>query len=82
MQNLENPQLAEIYESPKGSKFQIRVVNGRLFEIVMLNGGVAPSICTCKFTTLRKAKESLTRYFNNNPKPVPREKSKTVAKED
>ncbi|MAZ33830.1 MAG: hypothetical protein Tp178MES00d2C33159091_34 [Prokaryotic dsDNA virus sp.] len=77
-----NPHLEVVYESPKGSKFRIGVVDGRLFEIKMLNGGVAPDICTCKYTNFKKAKAALDRYFTNNPKPVPREKSKIVDKTD
>ncbi len=71
--------LNETHTSPKGSKFKIQS-DGRLYFIHMENGGVRPDICNVKFTSYKKAKDELDRYFRNNPKPVPREKSR--AKEE
>ena len=79
MQEIVNPKLDYIYEAPRGSKFKISAL-GNLYSITMLNGGVPPKFCNERYTTFKKAKMEIDRYFRNNPKPLPRDTKKT--KED
>ena len=73
MQEVVNPKLNHVYEAPKGSKFKIEA-SGHFFWVRMLNGGVVPDIFEGKkFTSFKKAKAEIDRYFRNNPKPTPRD---------
>lgn len=81
MQEIVNPKLDPIYEAPKGAKFKI-VADGNLFAIRMLNGGVLPGFANERYTSFKKAKAALDRYFEANPKPIPRTPSKVVVKDN
>jgi hypothetical protein len=67
----------ESHVSPKGSRFKIKTDTTGLFYIDMENGGIRPPVCAGKYTSFKQAKRVLDTYFEANPKPVPREKSKT-----
>lgn len=71
MRASDDPKFREVYVSPKGSKFVI-LPEGNLFIIHMENGGVRPAVTQQRYTTFKRAKQTLDRYFNNNPKPVER----------
>ena len=53
------------YVSPKGGKFHISSDKTGLLMISMANGGVSPSICETKYTSLNMAKKALERYFQS-----------------
>jgi hypothetical protein len=78
MPDIVNPLLDHVYEAPRGSKFKI-VALGNLFGIVMLGGGLAPEFMNQRFTSFKKAKAELDKYFRNHPRPVPRKEPRVEA---